>query len=254
MKGVSVITLTLNEEANIGACLESVGWADERIVVDSGSTDRTAEIAGKNGARVLRVSWEGYGPTKNRALAEARYDWVLWLDADERVLPELASELQSIAEQHAPNASGYSVARRAYFLGRWIRHCGWYPSRVIRFFKREEGRFSENKVHEHVVLQGSTEPLNHDLIHLTDPTLSHYFQKFNRYTSLAAEEMFLAGRRSRLSDLVVRPFLTFARMFFLRRGFLDGTPGLILCMASSTYVFAKYAKLWELENKRIERN
>ena len=249
MKGLSVITLTLNEEANIGTCLESVKWADELIIVDSGSTDKTVTIARQYGASVCSSDWEGYGHAKNRALTRVTKDWVLWLDADERVTPELADEIRTIVSSGTNDIAGYSVARRAYFLGRWIKHCGWYPARVVRLFRRDKGRFAEKKVHEYLILDGPVATLRHDLFHFTDPNLFHYFQKFNRYTSLAAEEMYSEGREFRFSDLFLRPFFTFVRMYFLRLGFLDGIHGLILCAASSSYVFTKYAKLWELEQK-----
>ena len=249
MKGLSVITLTLNEEANIASCLESVTWADELLVADSGSVDKTVAIAKSHNAKVIPVAWDGYGRTKNQVLLQARGDWVLWLDADERVTPELASEINEIVHSPSVEFAGYSVARRAFFLGRWIRHCGWYRSTVIRLFRRDKGRFSEHLVHEKLILEGPVGRLKSDLIHLTDPNLDHYFKKFNRYTSLSAEEMHRDGKRFSLFDLLVRPLFTFFRMYILRRGFQDGLEGFILCVASSAHVFAKYAKLWEQEKK-----
>ncbi|MBM2841009.1 MAG: glycosyl transferase family 2, partial [Bacteroidetes bacterium] len=182
MGTLSVVTITLNEERNIAECLASVHWADELIVVDSGSTDRTMELARQYTSKVLSVEWKGYGATKNYALDQAAGDWVLWLDADERVTPPLADEIKQVIAGNG-EASGYSVARRAYFLGRWIKHCGWYPSRVTRLFRRAQGRFSENRVHEQLIVQGSVGALQNDLMHYTDPDLQHYFAKFNRYTS-----------------------------------------------------------------------
>jgi glycosyltransferase involved in cell wall biosynthesis len=248
MGRLTVITLALNEERNIAQCLESVRWADEVIVVDSGSTDRTVEIARQFTDRVLSVEWQGYGATKNVALRQAQCEWVLWLDADERVPGELAKEIRAIVRKGEASAEAYSVARRAYFLGRWIKHCGWYPSRVTRLFLREKGKFSENRVHEHLVIDGRTAVLQHDLLHFTDPDLTHYFAKFNRYTSLAAEDMKASGRTASAADLVFRPPFMFLKMYVLRRGFLDGVQGLILCVVSSAYVFTKYAKLWELSH------
>ena len=247
MTRLSVVTIALNEEHNIVECLESVRWADELIVVDSGSSDRTVDLAKQFTAKVMQLPWRGYGATKNDALKHATGDWILWLDADERVTPELAAEIRARVLEDNGAIAGYSVARRAYFLGRWIKHCGWYPSRVTRLFRRTRGRFSENKVHEHLLLDGETSPLNNDLLHFTDPNLYHYYEKFNRYTSLAAEDMNAGGDRFSLYDVLVRPPFVFFKMFVIRRGFLDGMHGFILSAVSMTYVFVKYAKLWELQ-------
>jgi len=249
MGTLSVVTIALNEERNIAECLASVHWADELIVVDSGSTDRTMELARQYTSKVLSVEWKGYGATKNYALDQAAGDWVLWLDADERVTPPLADEIKQVIAGNG-ETSGYSVARRAYFLGRWIKHCGWYPSRVTRLFRRTQGRFSENRVHEQLIVHGSVGALQNDLMHYTDPDLQHYFTKFNRYTSLAAEDMAASGKRFSLPDLLFRPSFLFVKMYFLRLGFLDGIHGFILSVVSAGYVFVKYAKLWELQRKQ----
>jgi glycosyltransferase involved in cell wall biosynthesis len=254
VKRLSVITLTLNESGNIRDCLSSVSWADEFIVVDSGSTDETVPLAEGMGAKVLRVPWKGYGEAKNEALRAATGDWVLWLDADERVSEELSGEIRTILkESNDEGPAGYTVARRAYFLGRWIRHCGWYPARVVRLFRKELGKFSSHRVHEGLEITGEVGDLCYDIVHLTDPNLNHYFAKFNRYTTLAAEEMKESGKDAGLTDLVVRPWFTFVKMYVLKRGFLDGMEGFILCRASAAYVFAKYAKLWELRHSRASR-
>ena len=249
MAGLSIIVITLNEESNIGPCLESVRWADDIIVLDSGSTDRTKEIAKKFTRRVFSVKWEGYGGTRNLGLERAKREWVLWLDADERVTPELGREIQEIVGGKGTAASGYAMARRAYFLGKWIRHCGWYPGRVTRLFKKSGARFTSTRVHEGVTLPGIVLPMHNDIVHLTDPDLDHYFRKFNRYTMLAAWEMHEAGRKASLFDLFIRPPFAFIKMYFLRLGFLDGLHGLVLCVLSSAYVFVKYAKLWDLSRR-----
>jgi glycosyltransferase involved in cell wall biosynthesis len=242
---LTVITLTLNEEKNIVSCLETVRWADEILVIDSGSTDATVALARTFTDRVFTIAWEGYGAARNFALGQAAGDWILWLDADERVTPELAGEIREILRANPGEVNGYAIARRAYFLGRWIRHCGWYPGRVTRLFRKGKGRFNETRVHEHLHVEGRTPRTRHDLLHLTDPDLQHYLHKFNRYTSLAAEDMVAAGRRSSLADLLFRPPFQFVKMYLLRRGFLDGVEGLILSVLSSAYVFTKYAKLRE---------
>lgn len=245
MATLTVITLTLNEERNIVSCLETVRWADEILVIDSGSTDATVALARAFTDRVFTIAWEGYGAARNFALGQAAGDWILWLDADERVTPELADEIRGILRADPGEVNGYAIARRAYFLGRWIRHCGWYPGRVTRLFRKGKGRFDETRVHEHLHVEGRTLRTRHDLLHLTDPDLQHYLTKFNRYTSLAAEDMVAAGRRFSLADLLFRPPFQFVKMYILKRGFLDGVEGLILSVLSSAYVFTKYAKLWE---------
>ncbi len=250
MARLSVITITLNEERNIGACLESVRWADEIIIVDSGSTDRTVEIARRYTSTVLQTEWKGYGGTRNYALDHATGDWILWLDADERVTPELSAEIREVLRRDDASIGGYAIARRAYFLGRWIRHCGWYPGRVTRLFRRTAGRFTETRVHEELRVQGNVVESRHDLLHYTDPDLHHYLQKSNRYTSLAAADMKGAGRAFSIPDLLLRPPFTFLKMYILRLGFLDGLPGLVLCVLSASYVFTKYAKLWEASEHR----
>ncbi|MCK5574109.1 MAG: glycosyltransferase family 2 protein [Bacteroidetes bacterium] len=246
MASLSVVTLTLNEERNIADCLESARWANEIIVVDSGSTDRTLEIARKYTDKIVEVEWTGYGAARNVGILRATGDWILWLDADERVSPELADEIKAILRQPDPDISGYRIARRAYFLGRWIKHAGWYPARVARLFLRVKGKFTESRVHERSVVDGSLANIDHDLLHFTDPDLTHYFVKFNRYTTLAAQDMHTGGRRFSLADLLIRPPFVFFKMYVLRLGFLDGIQGLILSVVSAAYVFTKYAKLWEL--------
>jgi glycosyltransferase involved in cell wall biosynthesis len=249
MAKLSVITLALNEERNIEACLESVRWADEILVVDSGSTDRTVELARRFTDGVVTVPWLGYGPTKNHALGLVHGDWVLWLDADERVTPEQEREIRQVLQSRDPGPAAYAMGRRAYFLGRWIRHSGWYPSRVTRLFRRTAGRFTEKNVHEQLVVDGPVGVLGGDLLHYTDPDLHHYFAKFNRYTSLAAEDLDAAGRRWSMIDLVIRPCFQFCKMYVARRGFIDGMEGFILAIVSSAYVFVKYAKLRERQRK-----
>jgi len=247
MEKLTVLTIALNEEMNIAPCLESVRWADEIIVVDSGSTDRTVEQARRYTSQVFSVEWQSYGAARNFGLSHATGDWILWLDADERVTPELAGEIKQILERDDRRIAGYAIARRAYFLGRWIKHCGWYPSRVVRLFRKQHGKFSESRVHEKLELHGETEPTRSDLLHFTDPNLHRYLIKFNKYTSLGADDLYEAGRRFRYSDVILRPVFQFFKMYLVRRGFLDGMPGFILCALSSAYVFAKYAKLWERE-------
>jgi len=244
MTPLSVIVIALNEERNLAECLEGVRWADEIILVDSGSKDATVKIAAQFEAKVFVQPWKGFAEAKTFAVSKSRNNWILWLDADERVPRELATEIQRLLGGPALKAA-YSVARRAYFLGRWMRHSGWYPGRVARLFDKNFAKFSSAAVHEGLEVRGEVGELHNDLLHFTDPNLYHYVRKFNRYTSLAGEESFKAGKRFRLLDVLLRPPWLFFKMYFLRLGFLDGIQGLILALLSSAYVFTKYAKLWE---------
>lgn len=244
---LSVIVITKNEEQNIADCLRSVEWAEEIILVDAASTDRTIEIARTFTPHVFVKEWMGFSAAKQFALDHAHHDWVLWIDADERVTPELAGEIENCVATRNTIA-GYRVARRAYFLGQWIKHCGWYPGYVVRLFRRDKAKFSDHNVHEQLIIDEPIETLSHDLLHFTDNSLEHYFLKYNRYTSLAADEMFESGKRARVIDVILRPFLVFFKMYFLKLGFLDGMRGFVLCKLSASYVLTKYAKLWEKEN------
>lgn len=247
---LSVIVITSNEERNIAGCLGTVSWADEIVVVDSTSSDRTAELAREFTDRVFVTEWMGYAAAKDYAVRQTRNEWVLWLDADERVPAELASEIRALLASPQPDPAGYEVARRAYFLGRWIRHCGWYPGYVVRLFQKSRARFSDSQVHERLVVDGPVGRLHHDLDHYTDETLHHYFGKFNRYTTLAAEDAVESGRRFSLTDVLFRPPFLFFKMYVLRLGFLDGVHGLILSLLSAAYVFSKYAKIWDLRRQK----
>ncbi|MBI2429864.1 MAG: glycosyltransferase family 2 protein [Ignavibacteriales bacterium] len=238
------MVITKNEEHNIDACLKSVQWADEIIVVDAESNDRTIEIARRHTDKIFITPWMGFAAAKQFAVVQSHYDWILWLDADERVLPELSEEIQRIVQLN-PNHAAFTVARRAYFLGKWIKHSGWYPGRVARLFHKGRAKFNSAAVHEGLEVKGSTGQLRNDLVHYTDPNIHHYFEKYNRYTTLAAHEAFMKGKSAHLSDLLIRPLWQFLRMYLIRLGFLDGIHGLLLAVFSSSYVFTKYAKLRE---------
>lgn len=242
---IAVIVITKNEEHNVSQCLQSVQWADEIIVVDSESRDKTVEIARTFTPKVYIKPWLGFAAAKSFGLQECTSEWVLWLDADERVTSPLAEEIRNLVRSK-PQEAAFRVKRKAYFLGTWIRHSGWYPGRVTRLFNREKARFNNAAVHEGLEVDGAISDLSNDLLHFTDPNLYHYFSKLNRYTTLAAVESFRKGKRSGLSDFIVRPVWQFLRMYFVRLGFLDGVPGLLLALLSASYVLTKYAKLWEL--------
>lgn len=243
---LSVVIITFNEEGEIGACLESVAWADEIVVVDSGSADRTAEIAKRFTGRVIHHPWEGYARQKNWAVAQATHEWVLSLDADERVPPALKEEIRE-ALGSSSGCAGYLIPRKNFFLGRWIRHGGWYPDRVLRLFRRKEGRFVDRRVHESVSVDGRVGLLQTPLEHYTYRSMEAYFQRMDRYATLAAEEMFDKGKRTGWADLIVRPSATFLKMYLLRGGFLDGRDGFLLARLYSIYTFSKYAKLAKME-------
>jgi glycosyltransferase involved in cell wall biosynthesis len=245
--GVSAIVITRNEERNIAGCLASVSWADEIVVVDAESADRTSELARAFTQNVIVAPWEGFAAAKNLALRHTTCEWAFWIDADERASPELGKEVAGLVrgEGAAPH-DGYEVARRAFFIGKWIRHCGWYPGYVVRLFRKGAGVFTRTRVHERLELRGSTGRLSNDLEHYTDETLYHYFTKLNSYTTLAAQDANEGGKRSSVLDLLARPAYMFFRMYFLRLGFLDGAHGLTLSLLSASYVFAKHAKLREL--------
>lgn len=249
MSTLSVIVITKNEAHNISECLKNVRWADEIIVVDAESKDNTIARAKLFTEKIFIKPWMGFAAAKQFALEQCNGEWILWLDADERVLPELAEEIQTLMKSGSKHAA-FMVSRRAYFLGRWIKHSGWYPGRVVRLFRKVKGRFNSAAVHEGLEIDGTIGTLRHDLLHFTDPNIYHYFSKYNRYTTLAADEAHGKGKKSRMSDLMIRPFWLFLKMYFLRLGFLDGIQGFILALFSSSYVFTKYAKLREKEFKQ----
>lgn len=244
MKPISVIVITKNEAHNIAECLESVRWADEIVVVDAESSDDTVMHAKKFTEKVFVRPWKGFADAKQFALDQCSNEWILWLDADERVMPELADEIASYFGG-TPGHVALTVARRAYFLGRWIRYSGWYPGRVTRLFNKTHARFNTAAVHEGLIVDGPVGSLHNDLLHYTDPNIYHYFSKYNRYTTLAADEAYEKQKRAGISDLLVRPTWMFIRMYILRLGMLDGMQGFLLALFSSSYVFTKYAKLRE---------
>lgn len=246
MSSISVIIITLNEERNIEECLESVKWADEIVIVDSHSADRTRDIAAKYTNKIFEMDWQGYSAAKNFALEQTSSDWILWIDADERVTDELRKEINNTIEGNT-EFDGYEVPRMAYFLGRWIKHCGWYPGYVLRLFKRGTAKFDNSNVHEGLQFENPRGRLQHDLLHYTDRNIEHYYTKFNRYTSLAIDDLAARNKKYRISDLLFRPLFAFFKMYILKRGFLDGIQGFLLCVFSANYVFTKYAKLWERE-------
>jgi len=248
MEKISVAIITKDEEQNIRDCLESVKWADEVVVVDNGSTDNTLKICREYGALVFQEEWKGYSRQKNSSIDKTRNEWVLSLDADERVSPDLHREIAGALDGD-PSPDGFFIARKNFFLGRWIRHCGWYPDFNLRLFSEEPGRFQERAVHERVELRGKAATLKQPLIHETYRSLAGFLQRMDRYSTLAAREMHSQGKRYRFRHIFFHPPFTFLQMYFLRAGFLEGHTGFLLSSLYSFYTFAKYAKLKELEEK-----
>jgi len=246
---VSVVVITKNEADAIERCLRSVDWADEVIVLDSGSTDKTVEISQKLGARVsVTTDWPGFGPQKNRALERATGEWVLSLDADEWVTPDLRDEIRSVISRPA-GAVAFRVPRLSSFCGRFMRHSGWWPDHVIRLFRRGAARFSDDVVHEHVLVEGKTGTLRAPIMHETFVDLDELLQKMNNYSSLAAKEMRHGGRKAGLAGAVLRGLWAFMRTYFFRGGFLDGREGFMLAVATAEGTYYRYAKLMLLDKK-----
>lgn len=242
---LTVTVITLNEEANIVPCLESVAFAGEIVVVDSGSADRTLELARNYTDRIFTTHWQGFAGTKNFALDQARGEWVFSLDADERVPAELGREIIGIVQGDTPLA-GYRVPRKNYVAGRWIRHLGWYPDYTLRLFRRGAGRFRDREVHEEVVVAGPVGRLRTPLEHYSYNNFGEYAARQDRYARLAARELRRAGRRPWPGELLWRPALTFFNLLVLKRGFLEGALGVKLALQSSRYNFLKYHYLREL--------
>jgi (heptosyl)LPS beta-1,4-glucosyltransferase len=249
---LTVTVITLNEAAHIGAALTSVAWADEIIVIDSGSSDGTVEIARRLATRVEQRDWPGYGAQKNRAADLASHDWILSLDADERVTPELAEEIRGVL--HQPDAAGYRIPRVTWYLGRWIRSTDWYPDLQLRLYNRRAARWNLRQVHEGIELDGRPGRLRHEIQHYAYRDVSHHLATIDRYTTLAAEQSIADGRRTSALEAAVHPPLAFLRNYVLRCGFRDGAAGLLVSVLNSYYVFVKLLKLWERQqpSRQIE--
>jgi glycosyltransferase involved in cell wall biosynthesis len=243
---LSVVLVTQNAAAQLPECLASVAFADEVLVVDSDSSDGTVEVAERYGARVLNKEWLGFGRQKQYAVEQAAHDWVLCLDADERVSPELAASL--VRALGAPAAPVYRMARRNRFLGRWLRHGEGYPDWSARLFDRRRARWSDDAVHEKVIGE-PVATLAGDLLHESAEDLGRYLEKQNRYTSLAAAELHRQGRSAGIADLAISPLARFVKFYLLRLGFLDGLPGLVHISIGCINSFMKYAKLMEMRRE-----
>lgn len=241
---ITAVVTCFNVEDKIRRCLESLKWVDELLVVDSYSTDATVSVAREYTDRVLQHKYENYGAQNRWAIPQATHEWILVVDSDEWVEPELAEEIQSLLER-VPEHNGYQILRRNVFLGHRIRYCGWQRDTVLRFFHRDRHRYREMQVHSDVEVEGSVGRLNGCLGHNSYRDLDDYFVRFNRFTRWAAINAARKGQNPSFVNLVFRPIFRFIRMYFFQLGFLDGRPGLILCLLGSFSVFARYARLWE---------
>jgi glycosyltransferase involved in cell wall biosynthesis len=246
---LSVTIITRNEAADIGAALASVAWADEIVVVDAESGDDTAAIARGSGARVVVRPWPGYIAQKNYAASIASHDWILSIDADERVTPELGAEIRTLL-QAAPPEKAFRVPRVTFHLGRWIRTTDWYPDYQTRLYDRRAAEWSGRYVHEAVSVRGATGRLRGELQHYAYRDIADHLETIDRYTTLAARQMHEAGRRATLADLVFHPPAAFLRNYVARGGFRDGSAGFIVSRMNAYYVFLKFAKLWELQRDK----
>lgn len=250
---LSVCIITLNEEANIGRTLESVkSIADEIIVVDSGSTDSTVSIAQSYGAKVFVEAWKGFARQKNSSLDKAGGEWILSLDADEEVSSKLAAAIHSLLNlEQAPPFDAYTMNRRNMYLGKWIRHSGYYPDPKMRLVRRELAEFELRAVHEDMKKLPRVGHLKGDLIHHAYPTLESFIEHANRYSSLGAQMAVEKGQAGfSFINIVLRPLVRFIYMYFFRLGFLDGREGLLVLMTHASYVSWKYAKVWEMHRHR----
>lgn len=246
---ITATIITLNEERNIARAAESLRCCDEILIVDSGSSDRTLELARGLGARVIETTWRGYAQQKNFAAAEASHDWILSLDADEALSESLEGEIWNLKKNTAASGAlldAYTMPRLAQYLGRWILHSGWYPDRKVRLYRRDRAQWVGDFVHESVQVQGRIGHLDGNLLHYTCDSLSQHLRTMDRYTTLAAEEIVARKKSVSASRLIVDPGWTFVKSYLIQRGFQDGREGLIIAYMAAMYTFLKYAKARKL--------
>jgi glycosyltransferase involved in cell wall biosynthesis len=246
---LSVAIITKNEGENLHECLKSVEFAAEVVVVDSDSTDETVQIASQFGCEVFIEPWQGFGPQKQSAIDKCTYPWILVLDADERIPAENASVIKNIILNPSNTVAGYSFPRKNYFQGRWIKHMGWWPDRIVRLFRKDLGRMTPDRVHESILVNGPVEPLDAPIEHYTESRFYKILDKINQYSTLGAQEAFEKGQKASIGSAIFRAQLTFIQNYFLRLGLVDGMPGLTLAIADSINKFLKYAKLYELQQR-----
>lgn len=255
---IAAVVITKDEERNIAACLDSVHWADEIIVVDAGSTDRTVEIARRFTDRIFVRGWPGYGPQKNFAMDQAAAEWILVVDADERVTEGLREEIRRVIRDDPRNGppadlAGYEVPRRNFFYGRWVRGGGMYPDYQLRLFRRSAGRYDDILLHENLRLTGQVARLQHPLDHHSMPSVREHVRKMMRYTTLGAQEKLKTRSRVTRLDLLGNHLATILRTYLLRGGYRDGVHGVVVALFAGMHTFVKYAKAWETLNVKRQR-
>ena len=243
MAKLSIIIITKNEAANIRGCIESVAWADEIIVVDSGSSDATVQICRDLDVRVFEHDWPGFGIQKNRALSSATGEWVFSIDADERVTPELRAAIEAVLIMPENECTAYQISRISSYCGRFMRHSGWYPDHIVRLFLRDKARFTDDLVHERLITNGKVGHLDGDLLHYAFDDLEEVLRKVNQYSSAGAAMMQQKGRQASLSGAVLRGLWSFVRSYILRGGFLDGREGFMLAVSNAEGTYYRYVKL-----------
>ena len=249
---ISAVVIAYNDAPNMRRCLDSLHWVDEIVVVDSHSTDGTTEICLEYTDKVFHYPFEGFGALRNQAITHATHEWILSLDTDEWVTPDIQREIEGLLA-HDPPAQAYFVPRRNYFLGQWIKHCGWYPDyRQPQLFQKTCMRYREDLVHEGFDVEGKTGVLQSHVEQIPFRDIDQFWQKMERYSTLRAAVMHKNGRRFHLHQLISHPLFTFIKMYILRIGIYDGKPGLILSILYAYYTFVKYAKLWELQKDELQ--
>ncbi len=245
----SASIVCMNEEDRIRECLESVRFADEIVVVDSGSSDNTVSIAREYTERVLHHHWPGMRGQREWAAGQCSHEWVLSLDADERVSPELRAEIESVLARPRLEASGFTMPRKTFYQGRWILHGGWYPDRKLRFYRREAARFLGRDPHDAIEVEGEVEALRGDLLHYTYRDLDHHARRLVSHALVNAESKREAGQRFAMSDLLLRPPFAFFKSYVIKLGLLEGMPGFLIASMMGYYTFLKYARMWEMERE-----
>jgi glycosyltransferase involved in cell wall biosynthesis len=246
---LSVCIITYNEEENIRDCLESVKWADEIVVVDSYSQDNTLSIVKEYTDKIIQRNWPGHIEQKNFAIDQAAGDWLLGLDADERISPELKKEIKDVLEGRIKKADGYYCPRHSFYLGRWINHGGWYPDYKLRLFRKGKGRWEGKNPHDMVKMDRRAAYLKGELKHYVYKNISHQLKTVDSFSTITAKGFHEEGKKFNLILLLFRPWIRFFEMYIIKKGFLDGLPGFIIAVITSYYVFLKYAKLWEIEKE-----
>lgn len=246
---LSVIVITKNEEAAIGNCLSSVAWADEIIVVDSGSTDRTGIICRQYTDNFYTNDWPGFGPQKNKALELATKEWVLSLDADEMISPELRVEIENVMNNQELH-SAFAIPRRSNYCGKFMLHGGWWPDYVTRLFRKDSAQFSNDLIHERIMVTGSLGRLKHPIVHDAFGNIEEVLETINRYSTIGAKMMYEHGKRGKLSKAILHGFWSFFQTYVVRAGFLDGREGFMLAVSNAEGTYYRYLKLMLLEEKK----